>query len=749
MVVVLGAAVASADVTVTQSSEAPIADRAICQSDVVEHSTVIGVGSGGQALAAWLDQRYPNGPETIVVARVDGGGALLDPVGIPIGTGGQSIALDTAVGFDGSRYLVTWSAGSGCYGVRVGTDGSVADTTPITITSTGEAAAAVGTAGQFAVAWRHGDQVLVERIADDGSLLDTSPLLMGSGAFVKEGPRGASDGTNYAFVWSGNGIQAARIGTTGTVAAPGQVDLVPSIVGYQATPAIVYSGSEYFVAWNTGGMQHARVSTSLVMQGSAVYSGGMADPPAVAFDGTRYTVADEFGVTQGSGHVELFRVSTANADISNTSATLPGATAFADANLAYTGAQLLLGYTINGGFYDVVVAADGSVTPANAVLVSHTYNDQVKPAVAFDGAASYLTAWVDTRDPDLATAIYAARVGDAGGQDGSGVLVGHVMAGKLGFVALGRPRSAGSTSLAVWNDPETGDIRAARIDNNATVLDAGGVTLATTGVDAFGPIDVACTAATCLVVWTDPNFNVQAVRIGLDGTRIDATPLALGTGLTPRVAASDSAFLVLDGGGGALVPEQGAPQPLQLPASAGAGGFDAEWDGSHFTVIYTQQSAQQIQLFATLVDATGKVVGTPSLLATTTDTMYVTLAYDGSQMLATWWPLLSLSTNSVSIARIASDGSVLDPDGVTAATGPGVYAVGGGAHRIVLLRQVPQAIGLRTMMSFVSLDGTGSGGGGGGPGGSGGGCCRTDRGGSGAAVLAIVVVGLVRRRRRR
>ena len=91
----------------------------------------------GQALAAWLDQRYPNGPETIVVARVDSGGALLDPVGVPIGTGGQSIALETAVGFDGSHYLVTWSAGSGCYGVRVGTDGSVADTTPIKIYGVG------------------------------------------------------------------------------------------------------------------------------------------------------------------------------------------------------------------------------------------------------------------------------------------------------------------------------------------------------------------------------------------------------------------------------------------------------------------------------------------------------------------------------------------------------------------------------------------------------------------------------------
>ena len=168
-------------------------------------------------------------------------------------------------------------------------------------------------------------------------------------------------------------------------------------------------------------------------------------------------------------------------------------------------------------------------------------------------------------------------------------------------------------------------------------------------------------------------------------------------------------------------------------------------------MIYTQQSAQQIQLFAALVDGTGKLVGTPSLLATTTDTMFVTLAYDGSQMLVAWWPLLFVNPTSVSVARIASDGTVLDPGGVTVATGQGVYAVGGGAHRIALLRQVPQAIGTRTMMSFVSLDGMGSGGpgGGGGPGGSSGGCCRTDRGGSGEAILAFVVVGLVRRRRRR
>ena len=139
------------------------------------------------------------------------------------------------------------------------------------------------------------------------------------------------------------------------------------------------------------------------------------------------------------------------------------------------------------------------------------------------------------------------------------MLVAHVMAGKLGFVALGRPRSVGSIPLAVWNDPESGDVRAARIDSNATVLDASGVTLARTGVDVFVPIDVACTATTCLAVWTDPSFNAHAARIGLDGTLIDATPLALGTGLTPRVAASDSAFLVLDGGGGVLVPNKARP----------------------------------------------------------------------------------------------------------------------------------------------------------------------------------------------
>lgn len=751
---VLFAAVASADVTLMQSAELPIADRVVCSSNVVDRSNAVARGSGGQSLIVWLDERYHNGPQLVMAARIDASGALVDATGVAVGSGGGVPGYEPGVAFDGTHYLVAWANGTGVFAARVTADGTVLDTTPIAIATSGEAPAPVGANGQFAVAWRDAGTVLVKRIGDDGTLLDAAPLTLGSGSFIKEGPAGASDGSSYAFVWDATSVQAARIATTGGVIAPGQVDLVAPGVGGQPTPSIVFSGTEYMVAWNAGGLAHLRVSTSLAPVGSADFAGGPDDPPAIAYDGTRYTLATEDDVPQSPGQLQLLRVSTANADLGFQSARTAGPAYFGHATLVYTGTKLLLGYTTNAALYGTTVAgSDGSVTPASSTLWSPTQSDQFLPAAAFDGTAGYVAAWLDSRDPGLPAAVVAGRFTEAGAQDGSGVVLGHTTSDILGHIAVARARAAGSTSLVVWNDPNNGQLRAARVDSSGTVLDPGGVLIATTSFDTFATLDVACTATTCLVTWADAQFSVHIARIGLDGTLIDATPVTLGSGQTPRVAASSDGFLVLYGGGASLVPAQGAPQALQLPASAGAGGFDAEWDGSHFATVWTEQTGMQITLKTQLVDATGHAIGSAQTLASTTTTMFVTLAYDGSHFVAAWLPLLSVSPDSVQVARLASDGSALDPGGVTLATGTGFAGLAGGAGHVAVLRQADGTPGTRAVVSFVAVTGDNPGGGdggGGGPGGKGGGgCCQTDRGGSGSAALGVVVAAMLLRRRRR
>src|SRR5256885_31647 len=92
---------------------------------------------GTNALVVWQDDRYPQG---IWAARVATGGTVPAPAGILIAANGAS----PSVAFDGTRYLVVFRVDAGnnwaTVGVRVGTDGTILDPTPISISGPGSGA---------------------------------------------------------------------------------------------------------------------------------------------------------------------------------------------------------------------------------------------------------------------------------------------------------------------------------------------------------------------------------------------------------------------------------------------------------------------------------------------------------------------------------------------------------------------------------------------------------------------------------
>jgi hypothetical protein len=95
------------------------------------------VFDGTNYLVVWQDG-VPGSNFDIYGARVDIGGIVLDPAGIPIATAAAT-QQDPALAFDGTNYLVSWKSGSEC-GVRetrVSVGGVVLDPTGIAISTEG------------------------------------------------------------------------------------------------------------------------------------------------------------------------------------------------------------------------------------------------------------------------------------------------------------------------------------------------------------------------------------------------------------------------------------------------------------------------------------------------------------------------------------------------------------------------------------------------------------------------------------
>ncbi|HKE13682.1 MAG TPA: CARDB domain-containing protein, partial [Kofleriaceae bacterium] len=109
----------------------------------------------------------------------------------------------------------------------------------------------------------------------------------------------------------------------------------------------------------------------------------------------------------------------------------------------------------------------------------------------------------------------------------------------------------GTNYLLVWQRPLSNresrpDLFAARMSSTGTVLDAD-IPIATLAAIPESAQSVACGGGVCLVVWRHAAIQVRAVRVGPDGTVLDATPLVIavdGPVATTSTTFDGEAFLV-------------------------------------------------------------------------------------------------------------------------------------------------------------------------------------------------------------
>jgi hypothetical protein len=456
---------------------------------------------GTNYLVVWQDDR--NGAAStkldIFGTRVSKSATVLDVAGIPISkyTTDQHDQMAPAVAFDGTNYLVTWHdnrqststpATWDLYGARVSTSGAV-------VTTSGASA--------FAISSQHGNQ-------QDAAL--------------------AHGGSQYLVVWTdgrfeGNGlgsssginIYGARVSDAGSVQDAAGIPLSTDLNEQQA-PAVAHDGTNYLVVWS----DYRTKITATVDDSSWDIVGARIDAKGVLLDASGITISEAFNdqkdpavVFGGSEYLVTW-----------------------SDYRAVVGKNLATRWDI----FAARVTTTGTVTDTAGIAVSKAANDQLYPAVAFNGA-QYLVTWQDNRSGPN-TDIYGARVSTAGSvQDASGITV------SAAAYQQERPAVAsdGSQFLVVWQDKSGGNtygIVGARLSSTGALSPL--INIASMTNNQMYPT-VVSDKTTFVVAWQDKRNGTNWDIYGAIVTAAGAVPVPGGVAVTSVTGDQIAPSLVYDG----------------------------------------------------------------------------------------------------------------------------------------------------------------------------------------------------------
>jgi hypothetical protein len=346
--------------------------------------------NGTDFCVLWFDFWGENGHyfDDIWGARVDSMGVLLDTLGFIVSTA-ANYQRNPALCFDGQNYYCVWEDSrespdtANIYGIPISGTGTVIDSTSFEVSTKAKnqycpSLAYDGT--NFFVVWDNLDtmwSVYGARLNQFGVLIDTDGIYIAPnpGPNIHPAPAVAFGDQNYLVVWSsGCHIYGTRITTQGVI-----VDTTPISIsvdnGDAYNPAIIYDGTNFFVVWESYGYNYSwniwgvRVSTNgIILDPSGIrISSHPANElrPAVVFDGTQnYFVTWE---DQRNGDWDIY------------------------------GARITTG---------------GLVLDTIAIAVSVEIQEQIEPAVSFDGS-DYLVVWQDLRS-STSWDIYGAKISHSG-----------------------------------------------------------------------------------------------------------------------------------------------------------------------------------------------------------------------------------------------------------------------------------------------------------------------------------------------
>ena len=505
---------------------------------------------GSTTLVVWADRRVSlasGGPESgldIFGLRIDANGQPLDAVPFPIATlpGDDSAPR---VAWNGANWLVSWKSRA--------PGGSIYE-----------------------------QALVATRVSPAGVVLDAAPIVVLPYSFSDIGTNAlASDGNNWVVVAQGTSggsadLRAARLSPAGVVLDPTPVSLLPQ--GQLMTVELAHAGASFLLVWtqysgaSDDDVVGRRFGSNLAWQDAAPFAIGATSGPdlgaRVGSNGSQFLVAWDRPLSIWR-EVGAARVSSTGQLLDPTPIALCSLFAYGSGPTsapAFDGTNWFVSWD-NG------TPTMGRVSAAGVALDGDGFSADPTPAATFalpalapHAGGGVQVVWSDDRAGSYeGLDVYGARVqGPAA--------IGAETALSLGAPAQARADLAhgNGQSLLVFQSETSGQRRIL-----ATRLDALGLPLDLEPLEvSSGPLDadpsVAWSGSEYLVTWNSGTApNVLAKRLAPNGTLLDPTPIALGAGSDPEVAALGGDFLVVFSRATASFPVQAFPTYVRVRGSDG------------------------------------------------------------------------------------------------------------------------------------------------------------------------------------
>ncbi|UCG42756.1 MAG: T9SS type A sorting domain-containing protein [candidate division WOR-3 bacterium] len=680
-VLVLGAAVASGSPSRPDSVCFLIDTSPVFVPPPGHQMNPVAASDGMGSLVLWSDAR--DGETDIYAARVGHGGEVFDQGGIIVcsAAGNQR---SPAVAYGSNGYLAAWSDRrtgdtSDVFAARLRPDGTVLDTAGIVVSSRpgfqGEPAVAFDGTNYLVVWTDERDSVAgiyASRVTLGGEVLDTAGIMVDTSESGLSSPAVAWNNANYLVVWSDMGsglgdIVGARVTSGGTVLDTAGI-AISSEPQWQSGPAVGFDGTNVLVVWHD-----TRLSAQTDLFGARVNADGeVLDPngfivcaggeyqlsPAVAFDRTNFLVA--WQTSTGHGDIFAARV-TSNAEVLDPDGFLVrgGGENQLNAGAGFDGVNFLVVWddsrvsASDRNVYGSRVSPGGEVLDPGSIEVSTAANSQSSPAAAL-GQGNFLVAWEDGRSTGQ-TSIYGARVA----RDGSVLDSAPVRFGVSPMQHNVSVAFDGVVYLAAWEQgmSRERDVYGARVNAQGELLDPAGFVITDATMEQCSPA-AAGGSGISLVAWRDWRgasfYDIYAARVSSDGTVLDPDGIAIcsiaGAQVSPAVAFDGSDFLVVwqdqQSSGryvrGARVSSDGElldPEGIDIAADSGYRGVpSAAYGAGKWLVVWDEYADNEFDVYGARVASDGEVLDPDGIGLCTAEAWQSVpkTVFDGSRFLVAW-----------------------------------------------------------------------------------------------------------------
>lgn len=603
--------------------------------------------------------------------------ATLDPtvsaevdIDAPVSGGTGANARAPAVAFDGTNFLVVWadqrlSRDDDIFAARVSASGQILSTTGLTINAGPgrQANPAVAFAGnQFVVVWEDFKVTGGTEADIAGARVSTAGVVTQLGRIASSAqneltPSIAGNGNNALVAWAnGSDIRASSFNGT---SFGGAISITADAIVQSAPAVAARPGGNYLIAYSEGTTATADLKGAFVTLagqrsgGAFVISAGAGRQfdPAAAFDGTNYVVA----WTNNNAGINLFgaRVSQAGAVLDTRTegtvmnvggvsiSSVPNSNQELSSLACVTGACFVAWQesrnqaTTSFDIYGQRLSTSGALTNVGAeVLVSTANRPQFTPAVTAAGS-DFFAVWTDERDAAL-DSVFGARITSGGAvtdADGLLLVTGN---NRENAPAVGRTNNIFGV---LWSDSRNlagSDIELVRF-NGASKIDATARPVSSANFSQAAPAATSAAGGNFFVVWQD-------ARNGKDRDIFGSRVTAAGA------AADPNGIAIAAAAGDQLLPSVASNGVVSLVAwqDRRAGNFDI------FAALVNNQSGAITKADIVVCNVAGDQ-GRPSV------------AFDGvsGQFLVVWADdRISSDNANIFGARVTTDGTVLDPNGV-------------------------------------------------------------------------------------